>query len=186
MKLTSSHALIRYFDLGLHNEGLWNYDHMALQNEDAFDILSQVFPDYDFCFIMEQSTICFLLRMPHSRQHIKCTTDPSGLKTPPFWGGGKCGWKCLCRTHSTFYTQKSDIGLNINTTLKAPKRFRLHAELVEFWICSQTRYHATRAKTSTNSDYGNAICQTYEYRMSGTSRFLEKWIQKTKIALKHP
>ena len=31
---------------------------MALQNEDAFDILSQVYPDYDFCFIMDQSSGC--------------------------------------------------------------------------------------------------------------------------------
>ena len=29
---------------------------MALQNEDAYDILSTIYPDYEFCFIVYQSS----------------------------------------------------------------------------------------------------------------------------------
>ena len=55
-KLTSKHALIQYFDLGMHNEGYWTYDHIALQMEDAFDVLSIVFPHCDFVFLLDQSS----------------------------------------------------------------------------------------------------------------------------------
>ena len=55
-KLTSKHALVQYFDVGMHNEGYWNYHRMALQNEDAFDVLSVVFPNCDFVLLMDQSS----------------------------------------------------------------------------------------------------------------------------------
>jgi len=51
LELNSKHALIQYFDLGMHNEGYWTYNHIALQMEDAFDVLSIVFPHCDFVFL---------------------------------------------------------------------------------------------------------------------------------------
>ena len=55
-QMTNNHQLIQYFDLGLHNDGFWNYDHMDLQNEDVFDVLTTKYPSYDFVFIMDQSS----------------------------------------------------------------------------------------------------------------------------------
>ena len=37
-------------------EGYWNYNHIALQVEDVFDILSIKFPGYYFCFLLDQSS----------------------------------------------------------------------------------------------------------------------------------
>ena len=50
------HQLVRYFDVGINDEGYWNYDHMCLQNEDCFDILRVVFPKYDYVLLMDQSS----------------------------------------------------------------------------------------------------------------------------------
>ena len=55
-KLTSKHVLIQYFDLGVNQDDFWSYHHMALQNEDVFDILSVVYPDSDFEILMDQSS----------------------------------------------------------------------------------------------------------------------------------
>ena len=54
-KLTSKHALIQYFDLGVQNEGYWDYNHMALQMEDVYDVVSTVYPHFDFVAQMDQS-----------------------------------------------------------------------------------------------------------------------------------
>ncbi len=37
-------TLVQFFDLGINEEGYWNYFHMALQIEDVFDVLSFKFP----------------------------------------------------------------------------------------------------------------------------------------------
>ena len=37
-------------------EGYWNYNHIVLQVEDAYDILSIKFPGYDFCLLLDQSS----------------------------------------------------------------------------------------------------------------------------------
>ena len=44
------------FYIGINLEGYWNYNHIALQVEDVFDILSIMFPGYDFRFLLDQST----------------------------------------------------------------------------------------------------------------------------------
>ena len=49
-------TLVRFFDLGVKEEGYWNYFHMALQIEDIFDVLSIKFPDHDFLILMDQSS----------------------------------------------------------------------------------------------------------------------------------
>ena len=32
-KLTTTHLLVRYFDVGINEDGYWNHDQMDLQNE---------------------------------------------------------------------------------------------------------------------------------------------------------
>ena len=54
--LKDKHTLIQYFNVGINEEGYWNYNHIALQVEDVFDILSIRFPGHDFCFLMDQSS----------------------------------------------------------------------------------------------------------------------------------
>ena len=48
--------LLQFFDLGINEEGYWNYFHMALQIEDIFDVLSTKFPHHDFFILMDQSS----------------------------------------------------------------------------------------------------------------------------------
>ena len=48
MEIEDKHTLLRFFDVGVNEDGYWNYNHMALQVEDVFDILSVKYPDYDF------------------------------------------------------------------------------------------------------------------------------------------
>ena len=54
--LTEKHQLIQYFDVGIQDDGYWNYNHMAIQNEDAFYILNVFYPDYDIYLLMDQSS----------------------------------------------------------------------------------------------------------------------------------
>lgn len=54
--MTNNQTLIRYFELGMNHDGYWNYNHMALQNEDSFHVLSIKYPNYDFFFIMDNSS----------------------------------------------------------------------------------------------------------------------------------
>ena len=49
-------TLVRFFDVGINEEGYWNYFHMALLIEDAFDVLSVKYPEYDFLILMDQSS----------------------------------------------------------------------------------------------------------------------------------
>ena len=78
-KLTSKHALVQYFDVGMHNEGYWNYHRMALQNEDVFDVLSVVFPNCDFVLLMDQSS-------GHGKRR-QGGLDANNMNM--FWGGKK-------------------------------------------------------------------------------------------------
>ena len=48
--------MIQYFNIGINEEGHWNYNHIALQVEDVFDILSIKFPGYDFCFLLDKNS----------------------------------------------------------------------------------------------------------------------------------
>ena len=55
-KIDKTLTLIQYFDLGMNEEGYWNYNHVALQVEDIFDVLSIKYPSYDFLFMLDQSS----------------------------------------------------------------------------------------------------------------------------------
>ena len=48
--------MIKFFDLGVNLEGYWNFDQMALQVEDIYDVFSVKFPDYDFLLLLDQSS----------------------------------------------------------------------------------------------------------------------------------
>ena len=48
--------MIRFFDVGINLEGFWNYDQTALQVEDVFGVLSVEYPQYDFLFMLDQSS----------------------------------------------------------------------------------------------------------------------------------
>ena len=53
---TSTHLLIKYFDVGIHQDGYWNYDHQALQNEDFYDVISVLYPNYNYVILSDQSS----------------------------------------------------------------------------------------------------------------------------------
>ena len=53
--ITSKHGLIQYFELGVQNEGYWNYNCMALFMEDAYDVLRVIHPHCYFVTQMDQS-----------------------------------------------------------------------------------------------------------------------------------
>ena len=48
-KLTST-LFIRELEYGKNKNGYWLYDHMVLQLEDCVDILTYMFPDFEFIF----------------------------------------------------------------------------------------------------------------------------------------
>ena len=54
--LTCKDCLIKYFEIGANNEGYWGYGQMALQNEDAFDVLSVCYPHCDFLLLADKSS----------------------------------------------------------------------------------------------------------------------------------
>jgi len=49
-------TLVRFFDVGINEEGYWNYNQIALQVEDVFDALAIKYPQYDIVFMMDQSS----------------------------------------------------------------------------------------------------------------------------------
>ena len=55
-KIKDTFTLVQFFDIGINEEGYWNYNHMALQVEDIFDVLSTKYIDFDFVFLMDQSS----------------------------------------------------------------------------------------------------------------------------------
>ena len=55
-KISYNLTLVRFFDVGVNLEGFWNYDKMALQVEDVYNVLSVKYPEYDFQFILDQSS----------------------------------------------------------------------------------------------------------------------------------
>ena len=52
----SKELLVRYFEVGVMAEGYWNYHHMALQTEDAFDVLAIIYPHCDVIKLTDQSS----------------------------------------------------------------------------------------------------------------------------------
>ena len=56
-ELTSNFTLVRFFDIGINEDGYWNYSQMSLQMEDAIDCLTSVkFPHCDFLFLLDHSS----------------------------------------------------------------------------------------------------------------------------------
>ena len=55
-KLIDTHQMIRYFDMEVQDDGYWNFNHMALQNEDCVDVLREMYPSYDIYLLMNQSS----------------------------------------------------------------------------------------------------------------------------------
>ena len=49
-------TLVRFFDVGINEEGYWNYNQIALQVEDVFDVLAIKCPQYDIVLLMDQSS----------------------------------------------------------------------------------------------------------------------------------
>ena len=49
-------TLVRFFDVGINEEGYWNYNQIALQVEDVFDALAIKYPQYVIVFLMDQSS----------------------------------------------------------------------------------------------------------------------------------
>ena len=52
----SKDLLVRYFEVGVMGEGYWNFHHMALQTEDAFDVLAIIYPHCDIVKLTDQSS----------------------------------------------------------------------------------------------------------------------------------
>ena len=77
---TSTHLLMKYFDFGIHKEGYWTHDHMALQNEDVYDILSCLYPQYDLAILSDQSS-------GHEKRREDALHAPSMSVN---WGGQQC------------------------------------------------------------------------------------------------
>jgi len=42
---------MQFFDVGINNGGYWGYNHMAPQQEDAFDVLRVIYPHCDFAML---------------------------------------------------------------------------------------------------------------------------------------
>jgi hypothetical protein len=65
--LTSSPFVIE-FEYGANNQGYWKYDHMILQFEDCIDVVTTLWPEFDYVFLFDHSC-------GHDRQR------PDGLTT---------------------------------------------------------------------------------------------------------
>ena len=55
-KITDGLTLIHFLDVGVNLEGFWNYDQMALQVEDIYDVLASKFPHSNFLLLLDQSS----------------------------------------------------------------------------------------------------------------------------------
>ena len=55
-KFVNKHLLIEYFDVGIQYQEYWTHDHMALQCEDMYDVMTYLYPNYELVIIMDQST----------------------------------------------------------------------------------------------------------------------------------
>ena len=76
--LTSSPFAIQ-FEYGINAQGYWDYNRMMLQFEDCVDVVSVLFPEFEFVFLFDHSS-------GHDRQR------PDGLsitKISKFFGGGQ-------------------------------------------------------------------------------------------------
>ena len=47
---------LRFFSAGANREGYWSNSHAKIQLEDVYDVLSIIFPDFDFIFLFDQSS----------------------------------------------------------------------------------------------------------------------------------
>ena len=47
---------MRFFEYGADQDGYWNYQHMVLQLEDCVDVITNLYPQYDFVFLFDHSS----------------------------------------------------------------------------------------------------------------------------------
>lgn len=47
---------MRYFRSGSNHDGYWNDSHAKIELEGVIDILSHIFPNFDFLFLFDQSS----------------------------------------------------------------------------------------------------------------------------------
>jgi hypothetical protein len=52
----TSDPFVHYFEYGADLEGYWNYQHMVLQVEDFCDAITNLYPQYDFLFLVDHSS----------------------------------------------------------------------------------------------------------------------------------
>jgi hypothetical protein len=55
-KPLTSDPFVRYFEYGADLVGHWNYQHMVLQVEDCCDVITNLYPQYDFLFLVDHSS----------------------------------------------------------------------------------------------------------------------------------
>jgi hypothetical protein len=66
-------AFIKEFEYGSSNEGYWNYDHMVLQMEDCINLMTILYPSYDYLFLFDHSCGYDMEREddPKCGEHVK-------------------------------------------------------------------------------------------------------------------
>ena len=96
--------LLQYFEVGVMGQGYWNFHHMALQTEDAFDVLSIVYPHCDFIKLTDQSS-----------GHGKAVKDGLEVSNMNVYYGGKNFMRKTSVTNvgNFFYDDAEDPQLNL-------------------------------------------------------------------------
>jgi hypothetical protein len=54
-KPLKSSPFVVEFEYGINTEGYWTYDHMVLQMEDCADVVTVLYPEYDYIFLFDHS-----------------------------------------------------------------------------------------------------------------------------------
>ncbi len=47
---------MRIFEYGANQDGYWNYQHMVLQLEDCVNVITTIYPQFDFVFLFDHSS----------------------------------------------------------------------------------------------------------------------------------
>ena len=126
-------------------EGFWNYDQMALQVEDVFDVLAIKYPAYDFLFMLDQSS-------GHGRMREgSLNVNLMSLK----FGGKQDNLRDTTIKEIGPYHHILEIGDTQSMCFKVvyPRRFT-YVEIDDFWIFFQT---PTNRKSSNYSSYKKKI-----------------------------
>ena len=133
--------MIRYFDVGIQEDGYWNFNHMALQNEDCVDVLTHTYPHYDIYVLMDQSSW-------HGKQ------APDALHSPSM--SVRCG-EIQPKMHPTFIREVGPHNPQLQVDHKQHMVFR-HNSKVRFYLDHpstqkhQTTTRATKKKVRKKED----------------------------------